>query len=202
MVLAEDGAIGYANAAAELLFGHRAGDLAGRPLHTLLAEPFGEEYKQLLGAFASGELVPVLGERREVVASHSDGSSIAIELSLSEVRAGQARSLAAVARDIRERKRSEARLREMADHDGLTGLVNRIGFEHAITRHVEYAARYGSGGSVIALGIDTFQYVNESLGSAAGDELLSKVAELIQARLRKTDLLAREIGRASCRERV
>ena len=194
LVLAEDGAIGYANAAAELLFGHRAGELVGRRLPTLLAEPFSEEYEEILSAFASGELVPVLGERRDVVAGHSDGSSIAIELSLSEVRAGQARSLAAVARDIRERKRAEARLREMADHDTLTGLVNRIGFEHAITRHVEYAARYGSGGSVIALGIDTFQYVNESLGSAAGDELLSKVAELIQGRLRKTDVLGRVAG--------
>jgi diguanylate cyclase (GGDEF)-like protein/PAS domain S-box-containing protein len=194
MVVSEDGVIGYANSAAEILFGHRASELAGRQLPALLAEPFGEEYAEIVRGFASGEPVPAIGERREVVAKHSDGSGVAIELSLSEVRAGQARSLAVVARDIRERKRAEARLREKADHDGLTGLVNRIGFEHALTRHVEYAARYGSGGSVIALGIDTFQYVNESLGSGAGDELLAKLAELIQTRLRKTDVLARVAG--------
>src|SRR5213075_291591 len=128
------------------------------------------EYTEILGSFARGEQAPALGERREVVGSHADGYGIAIELSLSEVRAGQARSLAAVARDIRERKRAEAHLRQMADRDALTGVVNRIGFEHALTRHVDYAARYGSGGSVIAFGIDHFQYVNESLGAAAGDE--------------------------------
>jgi diguanylate cyclase (GGDEF)-like protein len=99
-----------------------------------------------------------------------------------------------VARDIRDRKREEARLRQMADHDALTALINRISFEHALTRHVEYAARYGSGGSVIALGVDTFQYVNESLGTGAGDQLLAKLAELIGSRLRKTDVLARVAG--------
>ncbi|MFL5906933.1 MAG: putative bifunctional diguanylate cyclase/phosphodiesterase [Solirubrobacterales bacterium] len=194
LVLGEAGSIGYANAAAERLFGLPASELAGRKLPALLTDQFSEEYEELLRSFDGGEHLSVLGERREVVARRPDGSNIAIELSLSEVRAGQVRTLAGVARDIRDRKREEARLRQMVDHDALTGLVNRIGFEHALTRHVEYAARYGSGGSVIALGIDTFQYVNESLGTGAGDQLLAKVAELIGSRLRKTDVLARVAG--------
>ena len=82
----------------------------------------------------------------------------------------------------------------MAEQDSLTELVNRIGFERALTEHVVYAARYGSGGSVIALGIDNFKYVNESLGVEAGDELLVELAELIGGRLRKTDVLARVGG--------
>ena len=90
-----------------------------------------------------------------------------MELSLSEVRVGQVRSLAAIGHDIRDRKREEARLRQMAEQDSLTGLVNRVAFEHALTRHVDYAARYGSAGCVIALGIDSFKYVNEALGAAA-----------------------------------
>jgi diguanylate cyclase (GGDEF)-like protein/PAS domain S-box-containing protein len=194
LVIAQDGTVGYANAAAERLFGYSASQLAGRPLPNLLSEAHRDKYREMLGALGRGERVPELGERREVAAQHSEGYAITIELSLSEVRAGQTRTLAAVARDIRERKRAEAHWRQMADHDALTGLVNRIGFEHALTRHVEYAARYGSGGSVIALGIDTFQYVNESLGSGAGDELLAGVAELLGGRIRKTDELARVAG--------
>jgi diguanylate cyclase (GGDEF)-like protein/PAS domain S-box-containing protein len=190
----ERGAVAYANAAAERLFGYSIGELVGRMFPTLLAEPFTAEYEAALRCFAGDEPIAILGQRREVVGRMPDGTGVTIELSLSEVRLGQVRSLAAVARDIREQKRAEARLRQMAGQDSLTGLVNRIGFEDALTRHVEYAARYGSGGSVIALGIDTFKYVNESLGAAAGDELLGAVAELIPGRLRKTDILARVGG--------
>ena len=194
VLLDEKGTIAYANAAAERLFGQAIGELAGTLFPTVLAEPFAGEYAQLLRRFTAGEQLEDLAQRREVVARHSDGSGMAIELTLSEVRVGQVRSLAAVAHDIRDRKHEEARLRQMAEQDSLTGLVNRVSFEHALTRHIDFAARYGSGGSVIALGIDTFKYVNESLGVAAGDEVLAELAELIGGRLRKTDIFARVGG--------
>jgi diguanylate cyclase (GGDEF)-like protein/PAS domain S-box-containing protein len=194
VLLDEKGTIAYANAAAERLFGQAIGELAGTLFPTVLAEPFAGEYAQLLRRFTAGEQLEDLAQRREVVARHSDGSGMAIELTLSEVRVGQVRSLAAVAHDIRDRKHEEARLRQMAEQDSLTGLVNRVSFEHALTRHIDFAARYGSGGSVIALGIDTFKYVNESLGVAAGDEVLAELAELIGGRLRKTDVFARVGG--------
>jgi diguanylate cyclase (GGDEF)-like protein/PAS domain S-box-containing protein len=194
VLMDESGAVKYANAAAERLFGYSIGELTSRRLPELLAEPFSTEYETALRTHAAAEPVTILGERREVVCRRPDGSAMTIELSLSEVRVGQVRSLVVMARDIQERKRAEARLREMADHDSLTGLVNRIGFEHALTRHVDYAARYGSGGSVIALGIDTFKYVNQTLGSVAGDDLLVELVEVIGGRLRKTDILARVGG--------
>ena len=194
LLLDERGSIAYANAAAERLFGLPISDLAGTALPTLLAEPYGEQYAALLRRFADGEQPEELGERREVVTRQPDGSGVAMELSLSEVRVGQVRSLAAVGHDIRDRKREEARLRQMAEQDSLTGLANRVSFEHALTRHVDFAARYGSGGSVIAVGVDSFKYVNESLGAAGGDEVLAGLAELIGSRLRKTDVLARVGG--------
>jgi len=188
------GSVVYANVAAERLFGFSGSDLLKRAFCTLLAEPFGTEYADAIFRSARGEPLEQLGQTREVVGSRRDGYGVAIELSLTEVRLGESRFLAAVARDIRVQKRSEARLREMAGQDSLTGLINRTSFEHAITRHVEYAARYGSAGSVIALGIDTFNFVNESLGSAGGDELLGEVTAVIRGRLRRTDVLARVGG--------
>jgi diguanylate cyclase (GGDEF)-like protein/PAS domain S-box-containing protein len=194
LLLDEGGAIAYANVAAERLFGQPASELAGRKFPDLLIQPFTAEYTEALSRFGGGEKASILGERREVVGRQPDGSSMTIELTLSEVRVGRARSVAAVAHDLRERKHAEAQLRLMADLDKLTELVNRIGFERALTEHVVHAARYGSGGSVIALGIDNFKYVNESLGVEAGDELLVGVSELIERRLRKTDILARVGG--------
>jgi PAS domain S-box-containing protein len=194
LLMDERGVVRYANATAERLFGYSIDELASRAFASLLAAPFGAEYEEVARSHAAGESVPMLGERREVVCKRPDGAGVAIELSLSEVQSGKVRHHAAVARDIRELKREEARLREMADLDSLTGLMDRVGFEHALTRHVDYAARYGSGGSVIALGIDTFKYVNESLGSVAGDELLVGLVEVLKGRLRKTDVLARVGG--------
>ena len=194
LLLDKGGVIAYANAAAERLYGQPASELTGRVFPTLLAEPFSVEYAEALGRFGAGDTVPILGQRREVVGQRPDGSSTPMELTLSEVRVGQAPSVAAVAHDIRDRKLGEARLRLMADQDALTELVNRIGFERALTEHAVHAARYGGGGSVIAVGVDNFKYVNESLGVGAGDELLVSLAQVIQNRLRKTDVLARVGG--------
>jgi diguanylate cyclase (GGDEF)-like protein/PAS domain S-box-containing protein len=194
LLLDKGGAIAYANAAAERLFGQPASDLTGRLFSALLAEPFAVQYTEALGRFGAGETASIVGERREVVGRKLDGSTMPLELILSEVRVGQADSLAAVARDIKQRKAAEARLRLMADQDSLTELHTRMGFERALTEHVAHSARYGSAGFVIALGIDNFKYVNESLGVEAGDELLVSLSELIQRRLRKTDILARVGG--------
>ena len=194
LLIDDGGSIAYANAAAETLFGQRIEQLAGASFQTLLAEPYAHEYGDMLAAFARGERPQILGARRDVVARQPDGSGVAIEMSVSEVRVGQVRTLAATAHDIRERKREEARLRQLAEEDSLTGLSNRVSFEHALTRHVDYAARYGSGGSVIALGVDNFKYVNESLGVAGGDRVLADLADAIRGRLRKTDVLARVGG--------
>jgi diguanylate cyclase (GGDEF)-like protein/PAS domain S-box-containing protein len=196
LLLDKGGVIAYANAAAERLYGQSASELKGRAFPSLLSEPFSSEYAEALSLFDAGEKAPLLDDRREVVGHKPDGSSTAMELALSEVRVGQAPSVAAVAHDIRKRKLAEARLKLMADQDALTELVNRIGFERALTEHVVHAARYGSGGSVIAFGVDNFKYVNETLGVEAGDQLLVELSDMIQKRLRKTDVFARVGGDA------
>jgi diguanylate cyclase (GGDEF)-like protein/PAS domain S-box-containing protein len=189
-----EGSVAYANGAAEQLFGRPVLELVGVPFHILLAEPFGEEYAGHVRRFNGGGHPEVVGQRRDVFVRRLDTSVVATELTLCEVRAGEVRSLAVVAHDIGDRKREETRLRRMASRDALTGLVNRPNFERTLSQHVDYADRYGNGGAVIALGVDTFQYVNEVLGVAGGDEILVGLAELVNGRLRKTDVLARVDG--------
>ena len=194
LLLDDRGLVSYANAAAEVLFDRPAAALIGRAFTGLLADPFGDSYQKAVHQFAAGERVSLLGERREVVARRQDGTGATIELSLSEVRVGQVRALAAIARDISDRKRTEARLRTMSGQDELTDLINRTAFERALSQHVVHSARYGGSGAVIALGIDNFKYVNASLGVDAGDDMLVTLSDLIRRRMRKTDLVARVGG--------
>lgn len=93
--------------------------------------------------------------------------------------------------DIDERKRFEGELGYLADHDPLTGLLNRRGFVRELSQHIAHARRYGHGGAVLFLDIDDFKYVNDTLGHSVGDEVISSVARIVSERLRETDVLAR-----------
>jgi diguanylate cyclase (GGDEF)-like protein/PAS domain S-box-containing protein len=93
--------------------------------------------------------------------------------------------------DVTERREYEERLRHLADHDTLTGLLNRRAFEEALDAHVARVRRYGAAGALLLLDLDGFKDVNDTLGHHAGDALLVRVAAALGERLRETDVLAR-----------
>jgi diguanylate cyclase (GGDEF)-like protein len=93
--------------------------------------------------------------------------------------------------DVSERHRYEQELAALADSDPLTGLANRRRFSQELNRHVAECRRYGVRGGVLLLDLDHFKAVNDTLGHAAGDELLTVVAEILRHRLRGTDVVAR-----------
>ncbi len=84
-----------------------------------------------------------------------------------------------------------ATLADLARRDALTGLANRRAFEEALQREVARARRTGAALAVVALDIDHFKRVNDTLGHAAGDVVLAEVAARAQRALRAEDLLAR-----------
>jgi diguanylate cyclase (GGDEF)-like protein len=94
-------------------------------------------------------------------------------------------------RDVSAQKGIQADLQRLADHDPLTGLINRRRFEEELAREASTAARYGGGLAALMLDIDNFKYVNDTFGHKAGDELIRSVATLLRERLRETDVLAR-----------
>ena len=91
-------------------------------------------------------------------------------------------------RDISERHTAEKRLRDLAEHDPHTGLVNRTTFLLALEAAADGVA---DGGSVLLLDLDGFKHVNDSLGHRAGDVCLRHVAEVLRERVREGDLVAR-----------
>jgi diguanylate cyclase (GGDEF)-like protein len=96
--------------------------------------------------------------------------------------------------DVSERRRYEVQLAFLADHDPLTGLGNRRRLDRELEVHLARCERYGARGALIVLDLDHFKAVNDSLGHEVGDLLLVEVAELLLARLRSTDLVARMGG--------
>ena len=94
-------------------------------------------------------------------------------------------------RDITKQKRFEQDLQQLADHDALTGLLNRRRFEEELARSVAHARRHGGDLAALVLDIDNFKHVNDTFGHKAGDELIQSVAALLRKRRRATDVLAR-----------
>jgi diguanylate cyclase (GGDEF)-like protein len=90
--------------------------------------------------------------------------------------------------------RTEAELRYLADHDSLTGLLNRRSFRAKLDRYVSFAARYGGLGAVMIIDIDGLKQVNDRFGHQPGDNLIRRVAGILRERVRATDIVARLSG--------
>jgi diguanylate cyclase (GGDEF)-like protein/PAS domain S-box-containing protein len=96
--------------------------------------------------------------------------------------------------DISARKAAEEQVAFLAYHDKLTGLPNRVLFEEMLEHAISRARRHDLGVGVIFLDLDNFKLVNDSLGHAAGDQLLAQLAERLRVCTRETDLVARQGG--------
>jgi len=94
-------------------------------------------------------------------------------------------------RDVSERRAMEDALRHQAFHDGLTGLPNRTLFDDRLAQALARARRGDGQVAVVLVDLDDFKAVNDSLGHAAGDELLIACARRFDALVRATDTAAR-----------
>jgi diguanylate cyclase (GGDEF)-like protein len=92
---------------------------------------------------------------------------------------------------IAEQRVMEQRLRHLANHDPLTGLCNRRRFAERIEEQLQYARRYGRGGALLFIDLDSFKFINDSFGHATGDRVLRRVAATIAESIRSTDTAAR-----------
>jgi len=93
--------------------------------------------------------------------------------------------------DVTEQKRLESDLAHLAFHDALTGLANRALFHDRVNLALARSERSDKYVAVLFLDIDNFKTINDSLGHAAGDELLRTVASTLVSSLRKSDTAAR-----------
>ena len=116
---------------------------------------------------------------------------------MSSINAGLSRGIAAGKKLTRKLLSSNTKRKEigqLALHDPLTGLPNRMLFDDRLRQVLAQAARHGRGVAVMFIDLDNFKAVNDSYGHDVGDTVLRHVAQRLQASMRAEDTVSRRGG--------
>ncbi len=186
-----DNRIQWANAALTRLTGWRLEDVVGRLpgelLHAEHADPV--VLQEVRQACEGGRRI-----RREWLHRRRDGSEFWLDVDLCPLHGadGVHTGFVSVASDVSERRGLQDRLGQSASIDNLTQLPNRAAAMERLQQAIAHAARQpGYGFAVLFMDFDRFKQVNDTMGHAAGDELLRQAARRLQLTLRPGDALAR-----------
>jgi PAS domain S-box-containing protein len=102
---------------------------------------------------------------------------------------GNCRGYTGIVQDVTDRRLAEDRIRHLANYDALTGLPNRRQLIWRTERALDFARRQGHEVALLLIDLDRFKVINDTLGHAAGDELLMEVAQRLRACVRHVDQL-------------
>ena len=189
-----DGSVVYANPAVERMLGRSETDLRISPLIDVLVdgqartELEGDSRVRLERAFAG--LRPGTGQWD--YATPGSDRTITLSYNLAAVASrGQVEGAVVTLSDVTERRQLERDLRRRADHDALTGLLNRSAFERELERELALGSRYRTTCAVLLLDVDSLKGTNDAHGHLAGDAVLRTVANTLRSRLRQTDIAGR-----------
>jgi diguanylate cyclase (GGDEF)-like protein/PAS domain S-box-containing protein len=104
---------------------------------------------------------------------------------------GSLRGYAKIMRDLTAQRLAEEQTHFLANHDGLTGLPNRVRFSDELHQAIALCERNRTNFALLVLDLDRFKHVNDTFGHHTGDLLLKEVSLRIRATLRETDFVAR-----------
>ena len=188
----EHGRVSQWNRAAERLFGWSPIETIGQSVTDLIVPPaLRGEVASLVARYASAERLEDAHQRVTLQAIDRSGRLLAVEVSLTATRVAGRWELTAFGHDVSERRQFEAKLREMALSDGLTGLANRRAFMEVLEKAVSRHARGGPPMALLFLDLDGFKEINDVFGHHVGDLALQTFARRIEGCVRKGDTIAR-----------
>jgi len=180
------GHINYWNEAAETLFGYSAPEVTGKPIGVIFPHRVRSlQTAEVMSVVRSGASNPS-AQQLALTARRRDGSEFPAELSLSMWRENNDIGFGAIIRDTTDREQGEQRLFGLAHLDPLTGLPTRAFLIERLQAVVRDEA-----GTLLLLDLDGFKDVNDSLGHATGDLVLSETAQRLRAYAAPDTVIAR-----------
>jgi diguanylate cyclase (GGDEF)-like protein/PAS domain S-box-containing protein len=187
-VLSVDGTILQANPACRDVLGYAPEEMVGQPIARFVSGDDGTGIASACDDLLSTARESVTIEQR---LEHKDGTIVWGQLTIARVLAGSVSRLMVMLQDVTERKRMEEELTHRAFKDDLTGLANRALFHDRLRHALQRRRRAKTDVAVLLLDLDGFKRVNDSLGHAAGDQLLRAIATRITATVRGGETVAR-----------
>jgi diguanylate cyclase (GGDEF)-like protein/PAS domain S-box-containing protein len=180
----------WLNKAMERIFGYAADAMIGKTTQVFYPDAdafqaFGEEAYAVLGARGV--------YRRQMEMARQDGGRIWVDVSGVQLSQDSQESLWMLA-DITPLKRHQDEVEQIAYHDTLTGLPNRLLFFDRLHQALAQAKRLDCCVAICYLDLDEFKPINDQFGHALGDKLLQEIARRMQASIRAIDTVARMGG--------
>jgi len=175
------------------LFGFNEEELSGKPLSLLVdCNQDNLNSSKRIKRLFRGEAV----RNAEVCATNKSGQEIPLHFSGAPMYddLGNLNALICLFDDVTELKQAEAKLKQLAHHDPLTGLANRNLFFDCLQHALHDAKRHGRIFALLYLDLDKFKPINDTLGHEFGDLALQEVSRRLQKTLRGDDTIARVGG--------
>jgi diguanylate cyclase (GGDEF)-like protein/PAS domain S-box-containing protein len=185
-IVAPNGHYEYANQQACALLGYATNELVGKSILDITSP---QDHQDILRGFKQLQDQGYL--RQELRLLNRSGIQIPVELNARMLPDGTSFGSC---RDISERKLAEDYIEFLAHHDTLTGLYNRASLASCLNQALATARRERRSLAVMFLDLDRFKSTNDTLGHAAGDELLVEVSHRIRRCVRESDIVARLSG--------
>ncbi len=179
----------YLNGACRGIYGYEPEAMVGRHIHEFCAPQQADGDRAAFADVLSGSEL-VLYETVHLD-RHGSRHHLSFNAKAHRDEQGNVIHVSGTARDITEQKAFQQQLSYQAEHDSLTGLFNRHYFQQELSRTVARVARSDAACALCYIDLDQFKYINDTLGHAAGDQLLVEISELLAAHVREGDLLAR-----------
>ncbi len=189
------GRIDYLNPSAETLTGWPLAQARGQNLN-LVFNLLHPETRLTIGSPIESVLNQGMAIQPEgtLILLHNQGNEARITLNAAPIRdrAGHLSGAVIVFHDSSEQYALMSKLAHQATHDALTQLYNRAAFEQHLQRLLSLPLEQRATDNVLCyMDLDQFKIINDTCGHEAGDELLRRLAVILQGKLRKQDMLAR-----------
>jgi len=187
----EDGKMQLSNKFAVRLSGFSAREMQGQPFISLLTE-CGETERvgRRIEEVISGELSEFQHEA-SLKTRGGESLHLAWRHAVLYNHDEQTRQVLSVAVDISARVKAEEELSWLANHDTLSGLLNRRRFDEELHVSLAESKRFERSFAAVFIDLDDFKSVNDNYGHYVGDELIKAVAKALEENARATDVVAR-----------